>query len=80
MEEKLNKLYLEASKTNDTIAKNLLFKLKDEMELLLMCSNGPHTTDQIIEGIAKSMIKDATIVNTTESKLQIEILKQFLKP
>lgn len=78
-EEKLNNLYLEAKKTNDTLAINLLFKLKDELEHLLICSNGPHTTDQIIEGIAKSMTNDAIIVNTVESKLEIELLKPFLK-
>ena len=72
----IEKAILEARLKKDDLTKNLLQTLKGEFENAL--KNGEPSSDQLVEKIAKKMVKGAELVGTDDAKREIEILNAFL--
>jgi len=75
-QELLNTKFLQARKENNTVAKNLLGTLKGEFENQLKL--GKETPDAILERLASKMTENARVINTDESRQEIEVLKDFM--
>ena len=74
--ELLNSKLIEARKTGNDLAKNLLVTMKGEFH-----NKSKNSTDSVniaIEKIAKSMIKSANQVGTEDAKAEIVILEEFM--
>ena len=74
--ETLNKRLIEARKTRNNLEKNLLLTFKGEYENSV--KNGKSDGDELIESIAKKMIKNAETIGNEDSKKEIEVLSIFM--
>lgn len=74
--ERMNKALLEARKTKNLVAKNLLLTLKGEYETTI--KSGGKEGDETLEAIAKKMVKSANQVGTDVAKEEITILSEYL--
>lgn len=74
MKDRINKEFLEAFKSKDTLRKNLLGVIKGEIQ-----NEGLRTGKEVdVTAILKKMEKSLIQTNTVESLAELEILKDYL--
>lgn len=74
--ELLDTMLLNSRKNKDELTKSLLLTVKGEFQNKLKTSN--KSEDELLESIAKSMIKSSETIGTDDSKEEIKILKKFM--
>lgn len=74
--ELLNQCFIQARKDKNEVAKALFSTFKGEYDNAL--KNKSPEGDATIEKLAKKFTENAKIVNTSDSLLEIELLKQFM--
>ena len=72
----LNKELLEARKAKNDLVKNLLLTFKGEYENAVKTGSNPG--DELVEKIAKKMIKSAEAIGTEDAKMEIEVLNNYM--
>lgn len=74
--ELLDRMLLDARKTKNDLVKNLLLTMKGEFQN--KSNTSKDSEDELLESIAKSMIKSSETIGTDDSKEEIKILKKFM--
>lgn len=74
--ELLDRMLLDARKTKNVLVKNLLLTMKGEFQN--KSNTSKDSEDELLESIARSMIKSSETIGTDDSKEEIKILKKFM--
>lgn len=70
--------HLNARIVKNKVASDVLGTLKGEVETALKGSDRPISEDEVVENMAKSMVKGLEIVGGEQSKTEIDILQPYL--